>query len=374
MNRNIHRQIAEERGVDIRFPSNANLMIDSRDRPYPSLPNDFSIYSPSPIILGYFTRMAIQEICMDWGVGNINSSYSNNLFGVTSPVTENTYTLDLSGNVFEGSTPISDYYDTIDSIGATSTRNPIILVNGIPTPIIPAELPLLDPEGAPIDISGSFIVGELLKIQFRTNFYTVANMADSIASILTLTSLNKVITYTATADSLLGVIISAKYTTGGAAATFTVLETLLSNELTVNTYSGTTNFYFISPNIMPWAYVNIQCDQLTYTQEVKDSTTSRNPTDVLYRWNFGWSAPPQNDKYGFPILQGYTAFKERRNIAFPKQIRWDPLQTVANLSFQSYVGDGFSGEYQLVPLPVKPVFAVSSSGYEFQITALLSEV
>ena len=117
------------------------------------------------------------------------------------------------------------------------------------------------------------------------------------------------------------------------------------------------------------------CDQLTYCQDVKDSTTSNISKDVLYRWNFGWSAPPVNDKYGFPILQGYQAFVERRNIGFPKQIKWDPIQTVSNLTFVSYVSDNFStmsNTYDLVP--VVETGTSPNSGYEFQMVLLLSEI
>jgi hypothetical protein len=380
MIRNVHRQISEERGVDTRFPSTANLMIDSTDRPVFSSSNNFTITPGQQLISGHFTRMAVQEVVMSWGIPNIHAEVGNNRFNVNSPVALDTYYLDLSGNVYEGSTPISNYYDTVEMVGATGTRNPLILVNGIPTPVIPAELPLLDPEGAPIDISGAPLVGEVLAITFRNNFYTVASMVDSIALTLTLLSLNSTVKFTVSGDPLLNCIVYSTFTSGGAAATISVISSVLAGALGVNTYANTTQFYFLSPDIMNWNYIDILCDQLTYCQDVKDSTTSKIQKDVVHRWNFGWSAPPFIDKYGFPILQGYQPFLERRNIGFPKQIKWDPIQTVANLKFESLVSDGFSdltrysGITTYIPVPVLKPEATVGSGYEFQMVLLLSEV
>jgi len=375
MNRNIHRQIAQQIGVDTRFPSTANLMIDSADR------NDgnaalFSIVPGQQLIPGAFTRAAVQEVVVEWSVPNISNRYAaNHSVIINAPVSLDTYTTDISGNVFEGETPITDYYEETFYEGGSATRNPIILVNGIPTVIIPANLPLFDPEGAPIDINNAPIVGEALNVFLATGFYSVAMVMDSLAPLLTAKSTGAFVTFTNASNVNYGCAITAKTTVGSTNTPITITPTVLSNDMTLAIPVGQTNvFYPKNPMIMPWRYLDIICDQITYCQDVKDSATGRKAGDVLNRWNFGWSAPPANDKYGFPILQGYSCFVERRNVGFPKQIKWDPIQTISNLKFQSYVEyiDEFGvRQYILVP---ETVFRTNVSPYEFQMVLLLSEV
>jgi hypothetical protein len=46
------------------------------------------------------------------------------------------------------------------------------------------------------------------------------------------------------------------------------------------------------------------------------------------------------DAYAFPILMGYEPFVLRRLFNPPKQIKWDPLQPMGNLTFQVFGSDG----------------------------------
>lgn len=374
MNRNIHQQIAVPRGVDTRFPSTANLMIDSGDRSTGVAAN-FTIVPGQQMIMGAFTRAAVAEVVLEWAYPNVTPYVENNRLIVNSPVALDTYTTDVSGAVLDGVTPITDYYDPIPFDSGTVSRNPVILVNGLPTPIIPANLPLLDPEGAPIDINGAPIVGEELTVVLFQNFYTIAGLMDTFASLLTGASTGSFVTFTNTASSAFGCSIIATKTVGGGAAAITITPSYLSKQMGLSIPVLVTNaFYPRNPIVMPWRYVDIMCDQLTYCQDVKDSATGRKAGDVLNRWHFAWSAPPTNDKYGFPILQGYQCFTERRNIGFPKQIKWDPLQTIANLTFQSYVDYiDKNGVAQYMPVP-DTVARTDGSPYEFQMTLLLSEV
>jgi hypothetical protein len=381
MIRNVHRQIAEEKGVDIRFPSTANLMIDSVDRTSGNS-NAFLINPRQQLIPGHFTRAAVQEVVMTWGIPNVGTITGNNAIVIESPTTVDTYSVDISGAVSEGETPIPDYYDTINlSEGESGTRNPIILVNGLPTVIIPANLPLLDPEGAPIDINGAPLIGEVLTVNLGNRFRTVASAMTSMALVATTLSTGGKVTYTITASSSFNCIMSANYTTGGASALFSYTASALATQLGLLPLpaTSTTFVYPSNPFLMPWRYVDMICDQLTYCQDVKDSTTNANQKDVLHRWYFAWDDSPNYDAYGFPILQGYTSFSQRRCIAFPKQIKWDPIQTVSNLKFESFasynVGSAFSStssyNYNLLPPNSS---SLPWSGYEFQMTLMVSEV
>jgi hypothetical protein len=354
MNRNIHRQLTEERGVDIRLPSTSNLMIDSTDRPSGTDSNNFTIVPGQQLIAGHFTRAAVQEVVMQWGIPNINANSKNTQFSVISPTTVG-YTVDASNNVYDGSLNLIDGYNVEVSI----------------------------PEGSviktPVADGSQNLIGEILTVTLTTGFYTVATCMTAIASALTSASTGGIITYTISGSNTFGCIVNATYTTGGAAATIRVSAgyALIQQLGIYPTGINTSSFYPINPYIMPWSYIDIVCDQLTYCQDVRDSTSNINPKDVVYRWYLAWTGcPAQNDKYGFPILQGYQCFDERRNIAFPKQIKWDPIQTVANLTFTSYVCTGFSnlGLYQYILVPVVYAGLISGSGYEFQLTMLLSEV
>ena len=90
-------------------------------------------------------------------------------------------------------------------------------------------------------------------------------------------------------------------------------------------------------DLRPYRYLDFISTQLTYNQDLKDATSSRNvDRDVLCRWYFAFDQPPSLDAYGMPILMGYTPFVLRRSFSPPKQIRWDARQPLGQLSFQVY--------------------------------------
>ncbi len=88
-----------------------------------------------------------------------------------------------------------------------------------------------------------------------------------------------------------------------------------------------------------YKYLDFTSEQLTYNQEVKDASTSAFVKDVMLRWYFAWDDPTTYDAYGYPILQGYVPFVERRLFNPPKYIKWNSAQPVGGLKFEVY-GDG----------------------------------
>lgn len=88
-NRDIHRQLMEERGVDIRLPSTALLGVSSVDRytsltqrvTNPSTPYDFYIQNRQNFLTGFFTRIALTEFNFTWAIPTINSRC--NKIGIT---------------------------------------------------------------------------------------------------------------------------------------------------------------------------------------------------------------------------------------------------------------------------------------------------
>lgn len=113
-------------------------------------------------------------------------------------------------------------------------------------------------------------------------------------------------------------------------------ESYLAQQLHIikNNYSNVA--YVDCPDLRPYRYIDFTSSQLTYNQDLKDTSTTLFARDVLCRWYFSWDNPPALDGYGFPILMGYTPFVARRLFNPPKQIKWDPAQPVGNLAFQLF--------------------------------------
>jgi hypothetical protein len=83
-------------------------------------------------------------------------------------------------------------------------------------------------------------------------------------------------------------------------------------------------------------YLDFVSPELTYCQDLKDSSTSIPVKDVLARWYMAYDTYSISDGYGFPILMGYKPFVVRRAFNPPKQIRWEPNLPIGQLSFEVY--------------------------------------
>jgi len=106
--------------------------------------------------------------------------------------------------------------------------------------------------------------------------------------------------------------------------------------------SGTPFLYLFDPDLRPYRYIDFISSQLTYNQNLKDSTTSLSDQNVLVRWYFAFDIQSPVDEYGFPILMGYEAFVVRRLYNPPKQIAWENNMPIGQLSFQ-VLGTGYAG-------------------------------
>lgn len=69
--------IPAEKAMPIRYPSTANLQIDSADRPTGSTPWDFLITRNNSILNGFFTRIGTTELVLEWFYPNINQNIGN---------------------------------------------------------------------------------------------------------------------------------------------------------------------------------------------------------------------------------------------------------------------------------------------------------
>jgi len=93
-------------GVTIRNPSTANLTIDSNDLTTGNAAN-FTLARSNSILNGFFSRLAVNEIVLNWGRGNIiagiNDSIRVNLTNNTGPVTTS-YTVSINQGFYNVNT------------------------------------------------------------------------------------------------------------------------------------------------------------------------------------------------------------------------------------------------------------------------------
>lgn len=89
------------------------------------------------------------------------------------------------------------------------------------------------------------------------------------------------------------------------------------------------------PDIRRTRYVDIVCNQLTNCQYVKDTSTLAINRDLLARYYFA-SETPAYDAGGLVEYVGYTPFYIHRQWNVPKQIRFEPIQSIGSLRFTVY--------------------------------------
>lgn len=337
MNRDIPVQVAYDRtnkGVDIRNASTANFLIDSADRsqynestvlsllrPLPGVTSaNFQITKPGQnLITGFFTRLAMSEIVLNWNVYNVSATVGNN---------STIFSLRNSGGT------VIDYpvtlrrgnYTVKEALDALAIQ--MGLVTGLVFTIVDSVAVAGEPSGrkaiqAPAGFTFAFVRSTPVP----------ASPAP----------------YTPDLAQSLGFIVYD----GGS------LPLPLATDFRAA-------WVAYKPSLLPYEYIDITSSQISSQQKVKDATTSPfDAIDVIYRWNFvsDESYPVEYDTYGYPILPGYKPFSAKRTLSFPKQIRWDPLLPIGNLSFQTYTDKETLLQYDEL-----------EEDYEFKMLMLISEV
>lgn len=260
--------VATEKGVPIRMPSVAHLMIDSVDRNEAVYPSawDYTINKNNNIQNGYFTRIACTEFVLEWCEPNISSAAGNT-----------TLSLDISGT------------------GANTYVN--------------ADL----------------------GISINSGFYNVSQALNAVVAELNTLTGTTGATFSIGNDGR-NVFIDCS------GAEFAVNPGVLGNqlEITADQTRGTAQLVGACPDLRVVRFLDFVSEQLTYAQDVKDTSTAATQRNVLLRWYMAWDNPPTYDSLGFPILMGYTDFVARRLFNPAKQIKWNPQLPVGNMSFQVY--------------------------------------
>ena len=281
--------------VTVRPSASANFFVDSLDKDSGQGSGNFTINKQQSLFNGFFNRIAVSEVVMDWGIPNVASYWGNNVFSVTiSGAITGTFTVSLADGFFTVDEILNAIRDDLNTqVGAGTFQV-------VQTPTFPCYELAID-QGVSVS---SFVINN-----------------------------------TALARSL---FTSAQI--GATPNTFQLVQ---------------------SPLVLGTRYIDIVSSQLTYNQDLKDSTTAPVIRDVLYRWYLAFdNVPTDRDTYNYPILQGYDPFNLRRPIAYPKQIRWSPEQPIGQVAFQAYDDQGRIISTSNFPL---------GANFQFQMSMLLSE-
>jgi len=218
---------------------------------------------------------------------------------------------------------------------------------------------------------GSPPVTSTLTVTFQEGFYTVEQAMDWIVTKLNTEVGSTVFSFEIGSDGVYGL-----YDTTG---NFIIESDILQVQLGFVAGGTPTDFQIVnsSPNLQSVSYIDFVSNNLTYCQDLKDSSTSTKSQDILYRWSMGWDSEPNLGSNGFPILQGYTPFCQRRYLSFPKQIKWDNNQPVGQLDFSVYARlsrpfNDINGNYVYVPVNKLSGY-LNVNEMEYNINLLVSE-
>lgn len=268
--------------MPIRAPSTANLLIDSQDRNNlaSKQSTDFTITKQANILSGYFTRLGVVELVLNYSKPNISPEYNTNTLSITVGASTQIITL-VEGNY--------TVYTLMNSILAELNAG--------------SDLPVPNPA---------------LNLFPNVEFVFAGDPAQlSFAAVLQ---------------------------PAGTPENFTINDTPLARMLglAIGIAGGSPIYPITRPNLIPLQlrYLDFVCTNITYQQGLKDASTSNYTRDILYRWNFAWDNVYTLDADGYPINQGYLPFVQRRYLSFPKMIKWDTQQPIGQLSIQIYDANG----------------------------------
>jgi hypothetical protein len=270
-----------EKATLIRYPSTANLMIDSKNRnPIQdssgvniSSPWNYTLSRKQQLINGFFTRVGTTEVCLEWCANNISDTLGNRGFSIIDS-SGATHNVDLLQGLYNAEECLDALVAKLDGLGLPGYTFTVNVVDG----------QVLIESGGP-----TFAIKPTkLAYQLGLNpFYPTPQ--------------------------------------GGTP---------------VNT-SQEVGFFLSCVDLRPYRYLDFVCEQLTAVQDVKDASSALETRDVLCRWYFADDVPNQLDSLGFPVLQGYTKFATRRIFNPPKQIKWEQNTPVGGfLQFVVYGDDG----------------------------------
>jgi hypothetical protein len=264
---------------------------------------DFTIYKKQALFNGFFTRLSVSEVVMDWGLPNIASWWGNNTISVYFN-NAGTVSALITVTIPDG------FYTALDALNAVA-----VALNANTT---------ISTAGVTFSVTN---VGTRVVLAATSNFvvyWAGPNSGVSLARQLFTRQ-----------------VLYPQYLPNGAVSPSTPVPPATGNLAA--------NITCVSPLILGTNYVDIVSKELTYNQDLKDTTTAEVARDVIYRWYLAWDTIPGNDSLQlspsgslqtFPVYQGYRPFVQRRALPYPKQIAWNNTQSVGQVTFQVYDDQG----------------------------------
>lgn len=329
----VHGPVEEssDKAITTRPSSSANFYVDSEDKNRNEGSGNFLINKGQSLFNGFFNRIAVAEVGLDWGLPNIAAWWGNNTI-------------------------------TIVNGGTGRTLGPITLPDGFYTAVQCLQ------EVAALITAAAIAAGDPLVLEVEFTGVDVKLVNTGVGT-----------------DPFYVVWID------GIDPPYALARQLFSTAQLAGAVVQNTEILCFAPRILGTTYIDIVSPQLTYNQALKDSTTDNFRFDVLYRWYFADdNVPLPLEKMPFvyaanapapavqmltetnlPILQGYTPFVKRRAVPYPKQIRWDEKQPIGQVAFQCYDDRGriiSTGNF-----PYNIATGYGGANFQFQLQLLLSE-
>jgi len=322
-----------DKAVTMRPTSSANFYVDSLDKQSGSS-GDFLIYKKQSLFNGFFNRIAMSEVLVDWGIPNIAAWWGNNTIELVN-----------GGTGF--------------NIGV------LVLPDGFYT-----------------------AVQALQQIASLVNAAAIAG-GDALRLTVTYDGLDVKLVSTGVGNDPFFVVWEPFPPNND--PPYALARQLFTTAQLAGAAVQNTELICASPRILGTTYIDIVSPQLTYNQDLKDATTNEQARDVLYRWYFSNDNVPQDreempllypavapapavsmlTKTNLPVLQGYTAFVARRALPVPKQIRWDASQPIGQVAFQVFDDRGRIVNTANYPWDVATGYG--GANFQFQLSMLLSE-
>jgi hypothetical protein len=314
--------------------SSANFYVDSLDKDPTGQSGQFVINKKQSLFNGFFNRIAVAEVLMDWGIPNIAAWWGNNTISVVNG-------------------------------GTATTIGPVTLEDGFYTAI-----QALQSVAVKINQAAT-TAGDPLRLTVSFDGYDVVMSSTGVGN-----------------DPFYIPWLPFPPTND---PPYALARQLFTSAQLAGAAVQDTKIVCSSPRILGTTYIDIVSPQLTYNQELKDSTTDSVSRDVLYRWYFANDNVPQERETfltvaaaaapapalqylaptNLPVLQGYNPFVSRRALPVPKQIRWDPKQPIGQVSFEIY--DDRGRIVNTANFPWNLATGYGGANFQFQMSLLLSE-
>lgn len=303
--------VPSEKGVSIRYPSTALFPVNSADRYQNwdvrrqsqasgnSSPYDFTITKQTNLLTGFFTRISATEVTFPWTIPNVSTRLQTRFICV-----------DVSGS-------------------GVNVTNFFLALGGTDELFLSAgelAVELEDTLNTDPDIGTS--EGITWTVTFNTSGYYQIDASGAVFEMKPVPTIPN--NYKQLYD-MMG---------------FSPRSELLGVQ--VSTFLA---------DMLPIKYVDITSLNLTYCQDLKDSSTSPKPQDTICRLYLTPEEGVYPNKISYPDLSGNSQVLSRKNgfdmvnwgsrpfvihrqFTLPKQIKWDNIQPIGQVRFQVYMDNG----------------------------------